>query len=137
MAKGFKMPSFSMPKPNINLGNVKMPDVNFESLAKSAGIPEASNLQSAMNAAGVKMPTLDDIRGQAASKFESVKNIKPEDVKNFAKEKLEAAKNIKPEDIVDAAKTKYEEAKSTVNDLKEMKQTLEDSGVSFNFKGGK
>lgn len=131
------MPSFSMPKPSINLSNVKTPNVNFESLAKSAGVPEASNLQSAMNAAGVKMPTMSDIRAQASTKIESLKNVKPEDVKNFAKDKFEAAKNIKPEDVVDVAKTKYEEAKSTVNDLKEMKNTLEASGVSFDFKGGK
>ena len=137
MAKGFKTPSFSMPKPSINLSNVKMPDVNFENLAKSTGIPEISNLQSTMNAAGIKIPTMDDIRDQAVSKFESIKNIKPEDAKNFAKEKIEAVKNIKPEDVIDAAKAKYEETKSAVNGLKEMKKTLDDSGVSFGFKGGK
>lgn len=137
MAKGFKTPSFSMPKPGINLSNVKVPDVNFENLAKSTGIPEISNLQSTMNAAGIKIPTMDDIRDRAVSKFESIKNIKPEDAKNFAKEKIEAVKNIKPEDVIDAAKAKYEETKSTINGLKEMKKTLDDSGVSFGFKGGK
>lgn len=133
MAKGFKMPSFSMPKPNINLGNVKMPNVNLEDLAKQAGVPEASSLSSAMSQSGVKMPTMDDIRNKAASGLDAVKNIKPSDVRDYAKNKWEEVKKINPADIIDNAKAKIDETKKSVTD---MKQAMDDAGISLNFKGG-
>lgn len=152
MAKGFKVPSFSVPKVSIPTAvTVKVPDVNLDkipggsnikNLASQVDIPEMGDLKQSFGGMGinsvadakkmllggngdsitVKIPTKEELKQTATSKIDAAKNIIQTAKEQGIKEGLKAA---------------------IPQDYKDMKQTLEDSGVSFDvgslkekFKGG-
>ena len=152
MAKGFKVPSFSVPKVSIPTAvTVKVPDVNLDkipggsnikNLTSQVDIPEMSDLKSGLSGMGInsvadakkmflggngdsitiKIPSKEELKETATSKVETAKTIVQTAREQGIKEGLKAA---------------------IPQDYKDMKQTLEDSGMSFDvgslkekFKGG-
>ena len=139
MAKGFSVPGFSIPKISVPK-SIKVPTIKAEKLPNMSGltdmasqidIPEVGNLKDSLSGMGIK--SVSDAKnmflGGGESKGITIPTVA--ELKEAATSKVDTAKNV-----VKAAKEGgiKEGLKAAIpQEYKDMKQTMEESGVSFDF----